>query len=200
MTQALLSYIAIFGWWDLMRTIRSGEVASDLSRPFDFFWYWCAQDTGRAIAQLLLRGLPMMVLYALAYRIVLPPTGWHAAALLVSLVLALLISFGWRFLVSLSAFWTHDAVGVGRLAWTLGMFLSGFMMPIAFFPPWAAAAMRLTPFAGMINTSVEIYLGVVDVSGLAAALAFQAAWAVALIVVCRLVLSAAIGKLVIQGG
>ena len=56
LTQALIAYIALWGWWDLMRSIRTGEVASDLSRPLDFFWYWCAQDFGRAAAQLLVRG------------------------------------------------------------------------------------------------------------------------------------------------
>ena len=59
LTQALIAYIALWGWWDLMRSIRTGEVASDLSRPLDFFWYWCAQDVGRAAAQLLVRGLPI---------------------------------------------------------------------------------------------------------------------------------------------
>jgi ABC-2 type transport system permease protein len=199
-TQALISFVAIFGWWDIMRTIRSGEIATDLSRPYDFFWYWLSQDVGRGAAQLLLRGLPMMALYALAYRITLPPTPWHTLALTVSLTLALLISFAWRFLVSLSAFWTHDAIGVGRMAYTFSLFLSGFLMPIAFFPPWAAAAMRLTPFPSMVNTSVEIWIGVTPLAGLLPALAWQAFWAIALYALCRVVLNAAISKLVIQGG
>ena len=60
LTQALIAYIAIWGWWDLIRSIRTGDVATDLSRPHDFYWYWAAQDVGRALAQLLLRGLPML--------------------------------------------------------------------------------------------------------------------------------------------
>ena len=200
LSQALLSYLAVFGWWDLMATIRSGEVASDLSRPYDFFWYWWAQDAGRAVAQLLLRGVPMMVLYALVYRISLPPTPWHWLALPVSLALGLLISFAWRFLVSLSAFWTHDAVGVGRIAYTLSNFLSGFLMPIAFFPAWLVPAMRLLPFASMLNTTIEVYLGLLNGAGLATALLLQLAWAVTLVALCRAALSLAVQKLVIQGG
>jgi ABC-2 type transport system permease protein len=200
LTQALLSYIAVFGWWDLMRTIRSGQVASDLSRPYDFFWYWWAQDVGRAAAQMLTRGLPIMLVYALVYRISLPPTLWHWAALAVSLFLALLASFGWRFLVSLSAFWTHDAVGVGRLAWMLGQFLSGFMMPIKFFPAWLSTLMRLTPFPTMLNTPAEVYLGQLSLAALPGALAVQLAWALLLALLCRAALVVALRKLVIQGG
>ncbi len=199
-SQALLAYIAIFGWWDIMRTIRTGEVASDLTRPVDYYWYWCMQDLGRALAQLGLRGLPIMALYAVAYRIALPPTPAHWLALPVSLLLALQVSFAWRFLVSLAAFWTRDAMGVGRLAWTLSMFLSGFLMPIAFFPPWLAAAMRLTPFPAMIYAPIEVCLGLVDGVGLAVVLGQQLLWAVLLYGLARVALAAGVRKLVIQGG
>jgi ABC-2 type transport system permease protein len=200
LSQALISYLALFSWWDVIRSIRTGEVATDLARPVDYVGYWCAQDLGRAAAQILWRGLPMMALYALAYRIVLPPTPQHWLALVVALVLALLVSFGWRFLVSLAAFWTQDAVGLGRLAWTASWFLSGFLMPIAFFPPWMTALMMLTPFPAMVSAPVEIYLGLLDGRELLAALGMQAMWAALLFVVCQLVLAAGVRKLVIQGG
>ena len=200
LTQALLAYIAIFSWWDLMQSIRTGEVASDLARPVDYFGYWCARDIGRAAAQMLWRGLPMLALYALVYRISLPPTLLHWLALLPTLLLALLVSFGWRFIVSLAAFWTQDAIGLGRAAWSLSMFLSGFLMPIAFFPDWLGNAMKLTPFPAMINTPVEIYLGILSGAALWRALTEQAVWVVILYLLSQLVLAAGVRKLVIQGG
>jgi len=200
LTQALIAYIALWGWWDLMRSIRTGEVASDLSRPLDFFWYWCAQDFGRAAAQMLVRGLPIMAAYALVFRITLPPTPLHWLALLVTLALALFISFCWRFIVSLSAFWMQDAVGIGRMAWILVTFLSGFLMPVAFLPDWMQALMRYTFFPAMINTVVEVYLGVLSGPALPGALAAQLLWAVILYALARLVLAAGVRKLVVQGG
>jgi ABC-2 type transport system permease protein len=200
LTQALLAYIAIFGWWDLLKTIRTGDVASDLSRPSDFFWYWWAQDFGRATGHLVFRGLPLLALYALAYRIALPPTLFHGLAFLVSITLALLISFTYRFIVSLAAFWTQDAVGIGRTAYTVSVFFSGFLMPLVFFPPWAATIMSFTPFPSQINTPVEIYLGLVSGPALPGALATQLLWFIALYALARLVLSAGVKKLVIQGG
>ena len=200
LTQALIAYIALWGWWDMIRSIRTGEVASDLSRPVDYFGYWCAQDVGRAAAHMLWRGLPMMALYALFYRIALPPTVLHWLALIPALALALWVSFGWRFLVSLAAFWTHDAVGIGRAAWTLTVFLSGFLMPLAFLPPWMKAVMSLTPFPAMVNTPIEVYLGLMDGPALLGALAVQAFWVMVLYALAQTVLAAGVRKLVIQGG
>lgn len=199
-TQAMLSFLSAFGWWEIIRSVRSGQVGTDLARPVDYFWYWGAQDFGRGFAQLLMRGLPLIALYALAYRISLPPTSAHWLALPVALTLGLLISFCWRFLYNLAAFWTVDALGVGRLASTLTLFFAGFLMPIAFFPPWAEATMCLLPFASMVNTPVEVYLGVVQGPALARALLLQAAWALALVLTCRTLVTLALRRLVIQGG
>jgi ABC-2 type transport system permease protein len=200
LTQALLASIAIFGWWELIKTIRSGDVASDLSRPLDYFWYWCAQDLGRATGHLVFRGLPLMALYALVYRIALPPTLFHALAFVASVLLALLISFAYRFIVNLAAFWTQDAIGIGRLAYNFSIFLSGLLMPIAFFPPWAAKLISLTPFPYQLNAPVEIYLGLVSGPALLGVLAMQLFWFVALYALARLALSAGVRKLVVQGG
>ena len=78
-SQAMISYIAIWGWWDVTRSIRSGEIATDLSRPVDYFWYWVAQDYGRGLGQLLLRGLPIMALYVAFYRVSVPQTALAGA-------------------------------------------------------------------------------------------------------------------------
>ncbi|NPV08678.1 MAG: ABC transporter permease [Anaerolineae bacterium] len=199
-TQAMLSFLSAFGWWEVIRSVRSGQVGTDLARPVDYFWYWAAQDLGRGFSQLLMRGLPLIAVYAVAYRISLPPTAAHWAALPLSLTLGLLIGFSWRFLYNLAAFWTVDAMGVGRLATTVAMFLSGFLMPIAFFPPWAEGVMRLLPFASMVNTPVEVYLGVVRGPALVGALLVQLGWAAALVVLARTVLASGLRRLVIQGG
>lgn len=199
-TQALLSYVSVFGWWEVMRTVRSGEIATDLSRPMDYFAYWFARDAGRAFAQLTMRGLPILLLYALVYRVTLPPTPLHAAATVVSLLLALAVSFAFRFLVNLTAFWTPDATGIGRIAWTVNAALSGMIVPLALLPPALAQVTRLLPFATTINTPVEVYLGIVSGPAMWGALALQAFWTVALVLICRVTLAAGVRRLVVQGG
>ncbi len=198
--QALIGWVALWGWWDLLRSVKTGEIANDLQRPVDFFWYWAAQDFGRAISQLLMRGIPLLLAFGLAYPIVWPADAGQATLLGISLGLAWFGSFAWRFMFSLVAFWTTDAMGVARIAIFVQMFLAGFFLPITFFPDAVGGIIRLLPFAGMVNTPIEIFVNVARGPDALAAVALQTFWAAALYLGARLVLAAGIRRLTILGG
>ena len=117
-----------------------------------------------------------------------------------ALALSWLVSFSWRFLINLAAFWTPNALGVGRFAFGLSWFLSGFLMPLRFFPDWFVRLCNLTPFPATINTVVEVYLGVLTGPELLRALLGQVFWIAILAATGQLVLRAGVHKLVIQGG
>jgi ABC-2 type transport system permease protein len=68
------------------------------------------------------------------------------------------------------------------------------------FPDWARTAVYLMPFASMVAVPIDILLGKMRGQELVAALALQAFWAVSMLGIGRLVLAAALRKLVIQGG
>ena len=200
LSQATISFLSFFGWRQVMNSVYSGEIAADLLRPLDYFGFWLARDLGRAVASLLVRGVTIMVAYALVFDITVP-RDWRQWLLLgLSLTLSWLISFGWAFLVNLAAFWTPDARGVGRLAFGLSWFLSGFLMPLRFFPDWFVTLCKLTPFPSVVNTVVEVYMGVLSGPEIARALLAQLLWVVLLFSACQLVLRAGVRRLVIQGG
>jgi len=200
MTQAVLGYIGLWGWVDLMRNVKSGDVATDLARPLNFFWYWWAQDLGRALGQLIMRGVPIILFFALVFPIHWPQSLVQWLLFALSMMLALFVSFGWRFLVSLSAFWLQDATGVMRMSMGLVTILSGFVLPIAFYPTWAVQWMQLLPFAGMFNTPVEVFTGVIQGNLLWWRIGSQLFWALILFGVSQWALSQGVRKLVIQGG
>ena len=199
LTQAVIVYLSIFGWYDLMRAVHGGEIAGDLLRPMRLFSFWLAQDLGRALVGLVLRGFTIMLVYALLFDISYP-AGWQWGALALTLSLSWLLSFAYRFLVNLAAFWSPDARGIGRFAFVAVLFFSGFLMPLRFFPDWVQTLAYLTPFPHMLNTVVEVYLGVLSGPTLAGALAAQAGWTLALVALCQLVLARATRRLVILGG
>ncbi len=199
LTQAVIVYLSIFGWYDLMNAVHQGDVGADLLKPMRLFTFWLAQDLGRALVGLALRGLTIMLVYALLFDIAYP-RGWQWGALVVTLALSWLLSFAYRFLVNLAAFWSPDARGIGRFAFVVVMFFSGFLMPLRFFPDWVQRVAYLTPFPHMLNTVVEIYLGVVTGPALLQALLAQALWTAGLVVLCQLVLARATRRLVILGG
>ena len=200
LTQAIIAYLSLFGWYDLMNSVYKGDIAADLLKPVSLFRYWLGQDIGRAAVNLLLRGAVLMAAYALFYRITVPHSLIQWLALLLALALALLNSFAFRFLVNLAAFWTPNAVGIGRFAFGLPMLFSGFIMPLRFFPDWFVTLSNFTPFPAIVNTVVEVYLGVLIGPALLQALLVQAAWFAVLTLAGQLVLRAGLRTLVIQGG
>jgi ABC-2 type transport system permease protein len=200
LTQALIGFLSLFGWYDMMNSIYTGAVACDLLKPMGYFTFWLAQDFGRALAQFVLRGFIIMAAYAVLIGIVFPQGIEQWAAVIVTMLLAWLISFAWRFLVNLSGFWTPDARAIGRFGFVLLYFVTGFLMPLRFFPDWFVRLCYYTPFPHMVNTVVEVYLGVLKGPQLVWALVKQASWAVLLVLVCQLTLRAGVRRLVIQGG
>lgn len=199
-SQATIAYVSLFGWYDLMRSVYTGEVGAALLKPVSFFKFWLAQDFGRAIAQLLLRGLPLMIFYALYFDITYPGSATQWWSLAAALWMAWLVSFTYRFLVNLASFWTPNATGIGRIAFTLSWFFSGFLMPLDLFPEWFQRICYLTPFPSTIYTVVEAYLGLATGSEMLDALALQAAWAAVLALAGQLMLRAGVRRLTVQGG
>ena len=200
LTQAVIAFLSFFGWWEVMQSVYSSDISSDLLKPVRFYTLWLAKDLGRALACLLVRGLTIMAAYVLIFKITYPTSGGQWLALGAALILSMLVSFSWRFLVNLAAFWTPDALGIGRFAFTLSWFMSGFLMPLRFFPDWFVTLCKLTPFPATVNTVVEVYLGVVTGPALLQALGFQLVWFLILFTACQLVLRVGVRKLVIQGG
>jgi ABC-2 type transport system permease protein len=200
LTQAVIMFVSIFGWTDLMNAVYRGEISSDLLRPTNLFAFWLAQDVGRAIAALLLRGVTIMLICAMLFRISAPSSLLQWVALAVSMTLGLLISFSFRFIVNLAAFWSPDARGIGRFAFTVAVFASGFLMPLRFFPDWLQTALSFTPFPHIVNTIIEVYIGSLEGSDLLEALLQQAFWSVALITIAHVILARASRRLVILGG
>lgn len=198
--QALIAFLSIFSWFELMRSVYTGEIAADLLKPVGLFSFWLAQDLGRALTGLLLRGVIFLGLFALLYDLAFPasPGQWLAVGL--ALVLGWLVGFAWRFLINLSAFWTPNAVGFLRFAFVFMWFFSGFLMPLRFFPDWVVRLSAWTPFPYMFNVVIDVYLGVVTGPEVARALAMQALWAAGLVVACQLVLRLGVKRLVILGG
>ena len=202
LAQGLLSVVASFGpsWSELALRVRSGDVATDLYRPVDLQRAFFAQDIGRAAYQALWRAAPQFVLGAVLYEITAPADVLRWLAFGLSVCLAIVVSFGFRFLVNLSAFWLLDYRGPQVLALAVAHLLSGLIVPLSFFPEPFGAIARALPFAAMLQAPIDVYVGEPLGGSTAGVLLLQAVWAAALLLAGRIVLAAGTRKLVVQGG
>ena len=60
-TQAMIMVVALWGWWDVEETIRTGDVVSDLAKPFAYLGFWLARDVGRAAYFTVFRAAPILL-------------------------------------------------------------------------------------------------------------------------------------------
>jgi viologen exporter family transport system permease protein len=104
------------------------------------------------------------------------------------------------FAYSLSAFWLLDYRGVSLVAVILTNLLSGFVIPVAFFPHWLRTLADLTPFPSMIQLPVNIITGYTTGGTVIRALVVQAIWVVALLAAGQLLFARGRRHLVFQGG
>lgn len=195
LVQALLMTVYAFGWQELALRVRDGSIASDLSRPLNPQRYWLAFDLGRAPYHFIFRGIVPFVVGALIFRLHYP-SPLDAVVFLVSVLLAVVASLGFRFLYNLAAFWVLDVRGVMMVALTISLFFSGMIMPLTFFPAWLRDLARALPFASFLQTPVDVWLGQYH----AWEVGLQILWAVVLLALGQLALRRATQRVVVQGG
>lgn len=195
--QGLLSVVLMWGDTELSQRIRSGDVVIDIGRPWDLQTAMLATDLGRAGFAVLMRLVPPTLVGALFFPFRWPEhaTTWLLFA--IAVVLAVVVSFGIRFLLNAAAFWMLDARGVIAVWGAVGGVLSGLVLPLAWYPQWAQSVLAFTPFPAIMQGPIDVFTERGD--GLAI-LANALVWAVVLFVAGRIALAAGGRRLVVQGG
>ena len=199
-TQGLISIGA--GWVfsrELMQSIRTGDVVTDLSRPWNFYGYWLSQSLGERGFNLLVRGSLTYLIGVLYFRAAVPGPA-AALGFAAAVTLAMLLAFAFSFIVNMTAFWLIENGGVTMIANIMLSFFSGFLLPLAFFPAPLAAVARLLPFQAITSVPAQIFLGQIQGAALGWALLLQLGWLAALVGLGLLMLRAAMRKVVVQGG
>lgn len=195
--QALLMTVFLWGWWEVTRTIQSGAIAMELLKPYDYFTYWLSRDLGRALAHFFLRGIPTFITGVLLFDVLMPSSGVRVAGFLLSIVLAVVVSFCLRFIANLFGFWVLDYRGLASVYIAVINLLSGMLVPLAFLPSPLREAANLLPFRAVIMIPGEVYLGQTSILN---GLVLQGFWIVVLVVVAKVLLGMGERQLVVQGG
>ncbi len=197
------SLISIGAAWitstEISQSIRTGDVLTDLTRPWSFLLYWMSRSLGERSFNLIFRG-SITYLIGVLYFGARIPTPADLLAFLPAIALALVISFAFSFCVNLAAFWMLDTMGLILLANVLLSFFSGFLLPLAFFPPALQAVAYALPFQAITSLPAQVFLGRLGGEALAPTLALQLFWALVMLGLALALQRAAMRKVVIQGG
>lgn len=199
-SQGMIAVVMIFGWTELADRVRTGDIAVDLGRPVDLQLAWLAADLGRAAWGLVSRAAVPIVFGAALFGFHVPGDPVAVVLLPVSVTLAVVVSFGCRFLVNLLAFWLTEVRGPVLLYVLVCGMLGGHLIPVQLFPDWLRTLAYATPFPAIVQTPIDLVTGLATGVEVATKVAVQLVWAVALLGLGRLVLARATRRLVVQGG
>lgn len=144
----------------LAESIRTGSLSAHLTVPVPYIIYDVGDSIGQKLLMLLLV-LPQAALVALLVRADLQLPGDPLTWLLfvVATLLAAALAFLLDVCVGSLAFWLEDVGGIERLGVTVGEFLAGRFVPLAFFPPAVAPLVAALPFRYTLAFPLEVLSG-----------------------------------------
>jgi ABC-2 type transport system permease protein len=199
--QGLIATVGLWGDTELANRIRTGAVVSDLLRPVNPVAAYLATDLGRAGFAALTRFMVPVVVGAIAFDLYAPRRLATYPLAVASVVLAVVVSFGGRYVVNATSYWLLDGRGA-QSAWSLSSsVLGGLYFPLRFLPgPIASVLWIATPFPSLLQTPLDIIAERVTGAAAVELVCLQAIWAVAMLALARVVQRRGERKLVIQGG
>ncbi len=201
------AFLALFMGWmmesEIFESIQNGSIAYELCRPVDLYNMWFSRSLAHRLARAVLRCMPILLVTALIpapYGMTLPTSPMAALGFIVGIALGLWITVAICMLVYILTFFTLSPAGIRIVAVSAIEFLSGAVLPLPFFPDTLRKIMELLPFASMQNVPYRIYS--LDLTGTLAlrALGLQCFWAIALVILGRLLMRTACRHVVVQGG
>lgn len=184
----------------LGRIIQTGAISMELLRPMNFMWLMFWERIGDLIAFSSMTAIPVLLICGLTLGIDAPKDLFTSICFLISLILALSISFFFDFFVGLLTFYTNYSWGLQTFQEAFISLFSGALIPISFFPDWLKTVANFLPFQQMSYSPVSIYLGIVKGNHVFELLGIQVMWFCIMLVFAHLFYSFAIKKVTIQGG
>jgi ABC-2 type transport system permease protein len=167
--------------------IREGNIKKYLVQPLDMLSYLLVYRVAHKIAYITTSFVPYAILFFLCrnYFDHLPDASvW--CAYLVSLFLAFFVGFHFEACIGMVGFWLLEVTSLLYIVNTLNYFVSGHMFPLDLLPkPWANM-LKMLPFQYMAYFPAAVFLGKVEGEALWQGLVTEAAWALGLMVLARI--------------
>lgn len=194
-TQLIYGFIPRIG-----RRIQTGDITMDLLKPIDFQLFMFYGRIGDFLSFFIMTAIPVLLICSLFFKIQAPLSLFTLICFILSLFLAVTVSFFVEYWIGLLTFYTNYSWGLQTFQEALVSLFSGVLVPLSFFPGWLKIITNILPFQQMSYSPVSIYLGLVKGHQILDVLAFQVLWVIILYLFSKMFYSFAIKKITVQGG
>ncbi len=202
--QAFYSFVAVrIADHEIRDMIRSGDVAYEILRPYNLYYWWYIKGIAKRIASGLLRVFPVVIIASLIpkpFGLPLPSSPINFILFLVSLLLGLFVVNGINLLVHTIGFYTYNEAGFSSMLNSVMELLAGELIPVALLPLFIQKGTYFLPFRLVCDLPFRLYSGNMAIMEGIFSIGLQVIWIVILFIIGNLVVKKALKKVFIQGG
>ncbi len=187
----------------IARDIREGTLKKYLIQPLDLIGYLLSYRAAHKTAYIATSIIPYAILFLIFSGVlqnVHPPGLARLAAYFVSLLLGFAVGFFFETCIGMIGFWFLEIGSFLYVVNTVNFFVSGHLFPLDLLPPFWRSAFKVLPFKYMAYFPAAVFLGKVPGNELIEGLVIEAAWAVFLVILARLLYARGLRRYSAFGG
>lgn len=175
-------------FWIVGDDIYEGNIATSLLIPMSYINKVLSSSNGFFFSTLILLFIPLSIVAIILLSVVfgtLPLTIVSVLLFIISIIMSFIIADCFNFLIGQLAIFTNALFGLVIVKNITMSFLSGSLLPSAFFPKWLDTVLNYLPFKSMIETPVLILMNKTVGLEVLKSLLIQFVWAVILYMLCH---------------
>ncbi len=188
---------------EIADSISSGNVAYEIIRPYNLYFWWYIKVFAKRVTGGLLRVIPVIILAIILpepYGLSLPSSIPNFILFIISLILGIFIVTGINMLVYTIGFYTYNQNGISQIINTLIEFLSGAVLPVVLLPGLIQKMTYYLPFRMITDLPFRLYSNNIGLNEGLLSIGMQLGWIIVLIVIGNLIVRKALKKVFVQGG
>lgn len=187
--------------YNIADKVYKGTFAVDLLRPIHFLKLNFMEVAGEIAANLLIKGLPLMLLWFILYwKLIRSIHLIYACMGILAIGLAFLFYMMLYTTLGTLSFWFYEIWPFNRLMNDTIRFLSGAVIPVFLFPSWLAALIQFLPFRYLYSFPIELILRGSQCEQIGRNFLVLIVWDLIIGTVMLAVYRKALFKCVVQGG
>ena len=190
------------GSYVIGKEILDGSIAMRMIKPIDFDMCFLFQELGNKVISFSMIFVPITAGVEI-YRFLVNGRPMFNFILLLLFLVSMVLAYGINFFINLSygflAFYLKNLWGTDIIKGVIIGFLSGSTIPLGFMGGFGVVLGYL-PFASLSYTPVMIYMGMYSAGEIAFYLTLQLVWLAVFALISKLILKAAMKRLVVHGG
>lgn len=188
---------------EIADSISSGNVAYEIIRPYNLYFWWYIKVIAKRISSGMLRVMPVIILAFLLpepYNLSLPSSIVNFILFLISLVLGIFVVSSINMLVYTIGFYTYNQAGISQIINSMIEFFSGNVLPVVLLPMFIQKGTYYLPFRLITDLPFRLYSNNIGVYDGFISIGLQIIWIIVLILLGNLIVNKSLKKVFVQGG